>query len=95
MCKRENTESDSAISAFVDFYLAIYPSLVLFKLQMSLRKKIALSAALGLGALAAVCAMVKCAQIKGLANQTDSTYKEILSLDIYDNNTENKTDRGV
>lgn len=40
-----------AISAFVDLYLAIYPSTVLFKLQMSLRKKIALSAAMGLGAV--------------------------------------------
>lgn len=40
-----------ALSAFVDLYLAIYPSTVLFRLQMSLRKKLALSAALGLGAL--------------------------------------------
>lgn len=53
--------------------MAIYPSFVLFRLQMSLRKKIALSAALGLGTIAAVCAMVKCAQIKGLQNQADST----------------------
>lgn len=37
------------ISAFVDIYLAIYPSLVLFKLQLKLRKKIALSFALGIG----------------------------------------------
>lgn len=62
-----------AFSAFVDLYLAVYPSFVLFKLQMSLRKKIALSAALGLGTVAAVCAMVKCSQIKGLQNQSDST----------------------
>lgn len=32
-------------------YLAIYPTIVLFKLQMSLRKKLALSAALGLGSM--------------------------------------------
>ncbi|PLB51166.1 hypothetical protein P170DRAFT_355966 [Aspergillus steynii IBT 23096] len=65
---------NGAISAFVDLYLAIYPSTVLFKLQMSLRKKIALSAAMGLGAVAAACAIVKCAQIKGLADKTDPTY---------------------
>lgn len=38
-----------AFSAFVDLYLATYPAFILFHLQMSLRKKIALSAALGLG----------------------------------------------
>lgn len=41
----------TAFSAFVDLSLAIYPGVVLFKLQMSLRKKIALTAALGLGAM--------------------------------------------
>ena len=74
--KREgynDTDRMAAFSAFVDLYLAVYPSFVLFKLQMSPRKKIALSAALGLGTVAAICAVVKCAQIKGLANQSDST----------------------
>lgn len=85
--------STPAFSAFVDLYLAIYPGFVLFSLQMSIRKKIALTAALGLGAVyvhplpltvaedeadqtdssAAATAMVKCAQLKGLADQTDST----------------------
>lgn len=36
-------------SAFVDFYLAIYPAIVLFRLQMKLRKKLALAVALGIG----------------------------------------------
>lgn len=40
-----------AVSATVDLYLALYPMLVLMNLQMSLRKRIALSAALGLGAM--------------------------------------------
>lgn len=35
----------------MDLFLAVYPGMVLFKLQMSLRKKIALSAALGLGSM--------------------------------------------
>ncbi|KGO39830.1 hypothetical protein PEX1_010020 [Penicillium expansum] len=42
---------NGAFSAFVDLFLAIYPGIVLFKLQMSLCKKIALTAALGLGAI--------------------------------------------
>ena len=73
--ERWNTDSDAAISAFVDLYMAVYPSFVLFKLQISTRKKIALCITLGLGTLAAACAMAKCAQIKGLADQSDSTCK--------------------
>ncbi|ORY71937.1 uncharacterized protein BCR38DRAFT_331634 [Pseudomassariella vexata] len=38
-----------AYSAFLDFYLALYPSYKLFNLQMPLQKKIALSVALGFG----------------------------------------------
>lgn len=38
-----------AMSAFVDLYLAIYPAVVLFKLQMRLQKKLALTAALSIG----------------------------------------------
>ena len=41
----------TAISAAVDFYLALYPALVLYKLRMNRRKKIALSIALGLGSM--------------------------------------------
>ncbi|KAI8274601.1 hypothetical protein K4K60_009537 [Colletotrichum sp. SAR11_57] len=40
-----------AFGAFVDAYLAIYPAVVLSKLQMSLKKKIALSVALGIGSM--------------------------------------------
>lgn len=40
-----------AYSAFIDLYLAIYPTTVLMKLHMSLRKRLALCAALGLGAM--------------------------------------------
>ncbi|KAF4119522.1 hypothetical protein GMORB2_4652 [Geosmithia morbida] len=38
-------------SAFVDFYLAIYPAIVLFKLQLPFRKKFALCIALGIGSV--------------------------------------------
>ncbi|KAJ5958956.1 uncharacterized protein N7479_006106 [Penicillium vulpinum] len=75
---------NGAFSAFVDLFLAIYPGMVLYKLQMSLRKKIALTAALGMGSIAAAVAMVKCAQIKGLADQTDPTYGTV-SLVLWTN----------
>lgn len=41
----------AALSALVDLYLAIYPTTVLLNLHMSLRKRLALSAALGLGSM--------------------------------------------
>ncbi|KAJ5587181.1 uncharacterized protein N7459_002946 [Penicillium hispanicum] len=75
---------NGAFSAFVDLYLAIYPGVILFRLQMSIRKKIALTAALGLGSAAAACAMVKCAQLKGLTDVADSTYGAV-SLVIWTN----------
>lgn len=46
---------ETVFSAFVDLYLALYPAFILFHLQMSLRKKIALSAALGLGSVYVLC----------------------------------------
>ncbi|KAJ5773815.1 hypothetical protein N7457_008711 [Penicillium paradoxum] len=63
-----------ALSAVVDLYLAIYPTVILMKLQMSLKKKVALCAALGLGAIACAMAIVKCLQLPGLYNTEDSTY---------------------
>lgn len=41
----------TALSAIVDLYLAIYPAVVLYRLQMNVKKKIALSFALGLGSV--------------------------------------------
>lgn len=40
----------AAIAAAVDAYLANYPALIIWNLHMSLKKKIGLSLALGLGA---------------------------------------------
>lgn len=40
-----------ALSAFIDFYFAFYPGFVLFKLQMKLQRKIALTFALSLGCM--------------------------------------------
>ncbi|KAK8021819.1 hypothetical protein PG990_006957 [Apiospora arundinis] len=55
-------------SAFVDFYLAIYPSTVLYKLQMPLRKKAALSIALGLGVFSGAAAIYKTTHLPALAS---------------------------
>ncbi|KAJ5190730.1 uncharacterized protein N7498_009715 [Penicillium cinerascens] len=63
-----------ALSAFVDLYLAFYPVTVLMKLQMSLRKRIALCAAMGLGSIACAMAIIKSTQLNGLADKSDYTY---------------------
>ncbi|PYI32236.1 hypothetical protein BP00DRAFT_341944 [Aspergillus indologenus CBS 114.80] len=63
-----------ALSGLVDLALAIYPSTVLMKLHMSLRKRLALCAALGLGSVATAMAIIKCTQLIGLADQEDYTY---------------------
>ncbi|KAL0931850.1 uncharacterized protein CTRU02_212803 [Colletotrichum truncatum] len=62
-----------SFGAFVDAYLAVYPSVVLSKLQMSLKKKIALSVALGIGSISTIVAIYKCTRVPSLASQ-DFTY---------------------
>ncbi|KAJ5774225.1 hypothetical protein N7457_009121 [Penicillium paradoxum] len=63
-----------AVSAVIDLALAFYPISTLLKLQMSLRKRLALCAALGLGSIASAMAIVKCTQLHGLADKADYTY---------------------
>ncbi|KAB8256821.1 hypothetical protein BDV32DRAFT_140926 [Aspergillus pseudonomiae] len=65
---------NAALSASVDLYLAIYPSTVLMKLRMPLRKRLALCAALGMGIIAAATAIAKSTQFPDFANQDDYTY---------------------
>ncbi|KAH9233418.1 hypothetical protein K456DRAFT_1725476 [Colletotrichum gloeosporioides 23] len=57
-----------AFSAFVDVYLAVYPAIVLFGLQMSTKKKVALSCALGIGSVSGVVAVYKTTRIPSLAS---------------------------
>lgn len=52
----------------MDFYLAVYPGFVLAKLQMKLRKKLALMGALGIGMVGTVVAAYKCTRLKALAD---------------------------
>ncbi|KAK3386835.1 hypothetical protein B0H63DRAFT_468466 [Podospora didyma] len=55
-------------SAFTDLYLAIYPTVVLFKLHLELKKKIALCIALGIGSISTVVAIYKTTRIPSLAS---------------------------
>ncbi|KAL4802205.1 hypothetical protein BDV18DRAFT_167068 [Aspergillus unguis] len=63
-----------ALSAFADIYLAVYPVVVLARLQMTMKKKLALCGALGLGIVACAMAIVKCFQVPGLYDLSDMTY---------------------
>ncbi|KAH6954756.1 hypothetical protein DER45DRAFT_633158 [Fusarium avenaceum] len=57
-----------ALSAATDLYLAIYPAVVLYSLQMNKRRKIALSCALGIGSTATIVAIYKCTRLPSLGS---------------------------
>jgi hypothetical protein len=58
----------SALSAAMDLYLAVYPAVILARLQMNIKKKLALASALGIGSVACVVAAYKCTRLPGLAS---------------------------
>ncbi|KAJ4066360.1 hypothetical protein NW763_003396 [Fusarium oxysporum] len=58
-----------AISAFLDFYLAVYPAITLWKLLMPLKKKLILSLALGMGVVCGAIGIVKATGVPTLASQ--------------------------
>jgi hypothetical protein len=58
----------SALSAAMDLYLAVYPAVILARLQMNIKKKMALGSALGIGSVACVVAAYKCTRLPGLAS---------------------------
>ncbi|KAL1855269.1 hypothetical protein Daus18300_011175 [Diaporthe australafricana] len=55
-------------SAFLDLYLAVYPSIVLSKLQMNRKKKVALCGALGIGSISTIVAVYKTTRLPSLAS---------------------------
>jgi hypothetical protein len=63
-----NTLTVTALSAFMDLYLAVYPAVILARLQMNMKKKVALGVALGIGSISCVVAAYKCTQLPGLAS---------------------------
>ncbi|KAI1840245.1 hypothetical protein JX265_013037 [Neoarthrinium moseri] len=60
-------------SAACDLYLAVYPAIVLYKLQMNRKKKIVLSGALGLGSISTIVAIYKTTRLPSLAS-SDFSY---------------------
>ncbi|KAL8399470.1 hypothetical protein RB594_000010 [Gaeumannomyces avenae] len=58
----------SAFSAFVDLYLAVWPAVIFYSMQMSRIKTVGLSIAMGIGAIAAGIAAYKCSNFSGLAD---------------------------
>ncbi|KAL8339397.1 hypothetical protein RB601_005793 [Gaeumannomyces tritici] len=58
----------SAFSAFVDLYLAVWPAVISYSMQMSRIKTVGLSIAMGIGAIAAGIAAYKCSNFSGLAD---------------------------
>ncbi|KAK5659990.1 hypothetical protein OQA88_13456 [Cercophora sp. LCS_1] len=65
--------SGSAFSALTDFYLAVYPSVALYRLEISWTKKLALSVALGFGFCAGIVAVLKCTTVSQLLDKDDFT----------------------
>ncbi|KAH6669670.1 hypothetical protein F5X68DRAFT_194655 [Plectosphaerella plurivora] len=64
-----------AYSAFIDFYLAVYPALTLSRLQMKRKKKIGLMIALGIGSASTAVAIYKCTRLPLLAAKDFSSWK--------------------
>ncbi|KAK3387970.1 hypothetical protein B0H63DRAFT_167655 [Podospora didyma] len=62
------------VSAVFDFYLAIYPTVVLCRLQMHWQKKLALASSLGFGYCAGAITIYKCTTLPGLLHIKDFTY---------------------
>ncbi|KPM45291.1 hypothetical protein AK830_g1291 [Neonectria ditissima] len=59
----------STFSAFLDFYLAVYPAIVLWKLHMPKKKKMVLSLALGMGLVSGCVGIVKATGVPTLSSQ--------------------------
>ncbi|KAM7189103.1 hypothetical protein V8F33_010224 [Rhypophila sp. PSN 637] len=63
-----------AVSVVFDFYLAIWPTIVLWGLQMNWKKKVGLSTALGFGYCAGAVTIYKTNTLHGLLDLQDFTY---------------------
>lgn len=66
--KKSNSHSLlTGFSALTDLYLAVYPTIVLFKLQINNKKKIALCSALSIGSVSAIVSIYKSTRLPSLA----------------------------
>ncbi|TKW51445.1 hypothetical protein CTA1_3481 [Colletotrichum tanaceti] len=80
--------SHAAYSAALDLYLAVYPAAVLMRLQMNIKKKTALSVALGIGSISCFVSIYKSTRLPSLASR-DFTYDsaELVVWTIVEGNT--------
>ncbi|CAI6088415.1 unnamed protein product [Clonostachys chloroleuca] len=69
-----------ALSAFTDLCLAIYPAVILWGLQINIRKKTALFVALGIGSISCGIAIYKSTRLDSLAS-LDFMIMQIWSFD--------------
>ncbi|KAL8782145.1 MAG: hypothetical protein Q9213_005649 [Squamulea squamosa] len=67
--------SVAAYFAWLDFALAILPASIVWKLQMEIRKKLALCVLLGMGVFAGICATIKTAHLRTTTHKEDMTWK--------------------
>ncbi|QKD56407.2 uncharacterized protein FOBCDRAFT_241257 [Fusarium oxysporum Fo47] len=74
----------SSISAFLDFYLAVYPAITLWKLLMPLKKKLILSLALGMGVVCGAIGIVKATGVPTLVSQDVSCLRQFMRPSVLD-----------
>ncbi|KAF5263326.1 hypothetical protein FOXYS1_5927 [Fusarium oxysporum] len=79
-----STDHLVAISAFLDFYLAVYPAITLWKLLMPLKKKLILSLALGMGVVCGAIGIVKATGVPTLASQDVSCLRQFMRPSVLD-----------
>ncbi|KAL9004182.1 MAG: hypothetical protein Q9188_002997 [Gyalolechia gomerana] len=78
-CWNPNVVADYSLfvgsySAFNDLVLAIYPSLIVYSLQMSTARKVSLSLIMGLGVFACVCAIIRTTKLASIKTFEDYTW---------------------
>lgn len=66
------TQSSAAIAA--DFLLAVFPILILRKLNMALKTKIALGILMGMGLFVGIAALIKTREVYSVGRRTDITW---------------------
>lgn len=60
--------------AFIDLALALLPSTIIWSLQLNLKRKVGISAVMGLGVFACICACIKTSKLPELSARGDLTY---------------------
>ncbi|MCJ1292579.1 hypothetical protein MMC34_004130 [Xylographa carneopallida] len=69
--------SYAGYAAFQDLALAIIPITFIYKLQLSLHKRLSLCLVLGVGAFASICAIIKTTKLSELGSSADFTWNTL------------------